>query len=233
MELKQIDKGIISVRTMGANLNKLVQELGVAILVHASEHGDVTRAMKLTRALSQSSRQEYLVRWFAYFGGIGINLKDDKVKFIDKSSKNYRPIDLDGAKANKWNEPFDQAGNRSVWYTGPNPRAFVPNTLIEFGGNLSNFADRQMKALDDTKKIEGKDVPVYDLTEDQKIMARKGLNLIRRIAGALGDAGQLPALEAEVKELQARIESETKILDYGSTDEPELEGVAPPAAANG
>jgi hypothetical protein len=240
MNLKEIDKRIESIRGLVSNVNTSVQETAVAIIEHAAGagRGDVSRAIKLVRVLGNANRQEFLIRWFEHFGSIGINLKDDKCKRIDSGSKRYRAdvpmgFDLDGARMNNWYEPFGANGEgEATWYKGPNPKAFTPNTLLDFGQNIHSLADRMFKQLDQKKTVNGEEVPMYAMSPEEKTIAKKALNLVRLVASGMEDQGRMAEIEADLKRIQTDAGEKLKPIEPMSADvDPTVTPDEVPAAA--
>lgn len=100
MNLKQIDGQIKRVRTNGVKYNDLVQTVAVAIIRHAEEHGDCSRALKLVQALPMSNRRTLLVKFFATYAPIGMNVAKGLCR-INKGDKAAR-FNVAGAEANPW-----------------------------------------------------------------------------------------------------------------------------------
>jgi hypothetical protein len=177
-----IDAAIRELKGIGENFNERVQQAAVSIINHDIESNDCSRALALVMALSQTTNRTFLIRFFQYFGAIGIDVKGARVRHIDPKSKSYRKPDLAGAKANKWFEPFDAAGKKADWYEGPNPALFEPNTIGDFGANIINFADRLTKQLDaERDNGAGTKVPVYGLSADEKKLALGYLDSLRKL----------------------------------------------------
>lgn len=202
--LAAIDRHIGQLSGIVANVNQRVQDIAVAIIEHAAGDGagDVSRALKLVKALPNSFRREYLIRYFRYFASTGIDLKKDKVGLISRDNKDFRGFDVDGARANNWFDAFDAAGNRAPWYEGPAPRDVEPNTLVEFGETISNFVKRQTKQLDATRD-DGK--PVYALTDEQRETAKQVLTAIDRVAAYVGGVANTEHLKAELVRMEQMV----------------------------
>lgn len=217
--LAAIDAGITELKGIVANVNERVQQLAVSIISHDVETGDCSRALKLVNVLPNSYRREFLIRYFEYFGAIGIDVKGQKVKHIDTNSKRYRKPDVAAAKEHNWFEPFDANGKRADWYAGPNPAAFEPNTLGNLGQNVLRFADRFLgtdgKAGDLSKTKDngsGKQVPLYDLTDAERKQAETVFNGVRKLGLMLMARERTEALTAEVVELNDFVAQTEKVL---------------------
>jgi hypothetical protein len=226
--LKAIDNAITQISGIVANVDERVQEVAVAIVEHAAGpgQGDVSRALPLVQALSNAGQRTLLVRWFLYHGSIGINLRGNDgrgaVKRVTRDSKTFRKdvpngYDVDGARLNNWFQPFNEKGERAIWYQGPNPDEFVPNTLVDFSNGIENFVTRMTKQLDATKEVridgELREVDLYALSPEQRDTAKKVLGAMSRVAALATSTANRDALEAEltrmdglVKELEPEVE---------------------------
>lgn len=208
MNLKQIDAKLGELRGVVANVGDRVQELAVAIIAHAAGAGagDVSRALTLVQALPNSFRREYLLQYLKYFGSIGIDLKGGKVRVLSRDNKAYRGFDVDGAKANRWDEPFEADGvTRKPWYQGPNPQAFESSTIGDFGMNVVNFGDRLAKQLDATKpRFPGStdEVPVYALTPEQREQANAAISTLKRLGLSIAAGEEITNLDERRKMLE-------------------------------
>lgn len=219
---KEQDKRIAGLRGLVANVNEEAQAIAVGIIAHAAKpasegggNGDVSRAIKLVQALPLSMNRTFMLRYLLYFGSIGINLKDGTCKVVSRDSKNFRGFDVDGAVANKWYEPFDEDGNRAHWYEGPNPRQFEPNTAVDFVGNVHNFIDRINRQLDETKKVNGTDVPLYRVDDETKANIRRVLGVMKKATAILGARDAKAELERQIAELDTILESGDELLAEG------------------
>ena len=145
--LKQIDANIKSIQNRYETVREKVQETALAIIEHAKDHGDCTRAVKLCRALPARERNS-LIGWFSLYSPIGVRMgkttKEDNCRFIKEDSKRYNIFNLDGAKANKW---YDDPANENA---APKPL----NTLDDFFKSMYANLDRVQKQMDE-KFIEG------------------------------------------------------------------------------
>jgi hypothetical protein len=104
MGLKKIDANIALVKTSGHAFNILVHETIIGILEHAQKTGDCTRALALVNAMPKSTRRGAVINTFADYSPIGMNVKEQKVRFHKPEAKAYRPFDIKAAKANPWYE---------------------------------------------------------------------------------------------------------------------------------
>lgn len=229
MDLKQIDKGIRELKGIVENVNQRVQGLAVAIISHAKDHGDCSRALTLVNALPSTFRREFLIRFFRHFGSIGIDVKGQKVRLISADTKGYRGFDVDGAKANNWYEAADAAGNRADWYTGPAPAQFEPNTLGDFGQNIVNFSERLSKQLDATKEVGNKEMPVYRLSDEDRQRADNALAFLKQLGKDVMAREEHEETQRRADELRQRISGRTT-LDIAA-EAVETDNEETPAAA--
>ncbi len=102
---KAIARAITAIVKSYGQINLKVQDCAVAIVYHASVHGECNKAAPLVRALPPKLRP-LLVKWFMRVSPIGVKLGDeaasDKAKFIKQDSKAYNPFDLALANAINW-----------------------------------------------------------------------------------------------------------------------------------
>lgn len=103
-----IVKAIDSIKNRGAKLDASIQQAGLSVLAHASEHGDTTCADRLVHAMPKGGRKLALVEWMLAHGQVALlDKKDDKeaiaagrVFKFDKARK----LDLEGAEGTPWVE---------------------------------------------------------------------------------------------------------------------------------
>lgn len=211
--LAAIDRAIKSIAGVAGNLNERIQDVAVAIVVHAEGpgNGDMSRALALVKTVNRfkTLNSAYLIGWFRHFGNANINLRANdgagKVSLISKDSKVYRGFDVAGAKANNWNEAYDNDGNKSAWYQGPPPPEFVPETVGDIAERMRRFVKNTAKLLTETKTVNGKDVPFVQLAEGDRQQVENGLLFINRIAETLARHEEV---EVKAAELAAAMEAE-------------------------
>lgn len=173
-DLKAIDAGIRKLRGLSANVNNLIQGLAVAILQHDKDHGDCSRALDLVNAIPNSFRRDMLVRWFAYYGNIGMDVKSGKpAKHIAKDAKAYRDVPYDKrlneAKVNPW---FDEAS------VPGQPPLVLPITLGSINEEIINFADRLRKRIESG----GTEKRPMKMSDEEKRTALKQLSELEEIS---------------------------------------------------
>ena len=72
---KAINTAIDSIKTRGKSLDKDIHQAAVSCLDHAEQHGDITLAEKLVKALPNSSRRNALRDWFMAYGKFNYDMK--------------------------------------------------------------------------------------------------------------------------------------------------------------
>lgn len=90
-DYKRINGIIKTIAKRGASLDKLIQTTGLDILKHIDEHGEVSLACKLFKAMPKGSRRNALAAWFIDHGKI--KAQSDKTKSAEF------PFVYDGSKA--------------------------------------------------------------------------------------------------------------------------------------
>lgn len=103
--LKAIDALIAKVPGAYAKAHDAVQSAAVAIVEHAMNYGDCSRALTLVRTIPVNQARSLII-YFMTVSPIGVLLskskKDDKVRLLQDTSKAYNPFDMDKAKALSW-----------------------------------------------------------------------------------------------------------------------------------
>jgi len=103
--LKAIDALIAKVPGAYAKAHDAVQQAAVAIVEHAMNYGDCSRALTLVRTIPVNQARSLII-YFMTVSPIGVLLskskKDDKVRLLQDTSKAYNPFDMDKAKALSW-----------------------------------------------------------------------------------------------------------------------------------
>lgn len=103
--LKAIDALIANVPGAYAKAHDAVQQAAVAIVEHAMNYGDCSRALTLVRTIPVNQARSLII-YFMAVSPIGVllskNKKDDKVRLLQDTSKTYNPFDMDKAKALSW-----------------------------------------------------------------------------------------------------------------------------------
>lgn len=103
--LKAIDALIAKVPGAYAKAHDAVQQAAIAIVEHAMNYGDCSRALTLVRTVPVNQARSLII-YFMTVSPIGVLLskskKDDKVRLLQDTSKAYNPFDMDKAKALSW-----------------------------------------------------------------------------------------------------------------------------------
>jgi hypothetical protein len=218
--LRGIDGAIRSLRTRLTNVNDDVQAIAVAIVTHAAGdgNGDVSRALTLAQVVNKSRTMNvaFLIGWFRYFGNCNINLKDDKVGLLSRDSKAYRGgFDVKGAEHNKWYDAFGADGKRAPWYAGPAPAEFQPLTIGDAAADFERFVKREADRLNGTTTVNGKDVPTFNLTDDDRQQLNNALDLVKRVAATIARHERVANLEAEIEKTKQQVDEPVEELISG------------------
>lgn len=101
MDIKQLNSKIKLIRTNGAKLDALIQEVAVGCIEHAAAHGDVRPANQLWEAMPNGSRRNALGMYLCQYGAIRINTGKDKEAARFKFKKDFE-TDITAAKLVLW-----------------------------------------------------------------------------------------------------------------------------------
>lgn len=208
------------------NINDRIQSIAVSIITHAAGdgNGDMSRALDLCKVIAKkkSLNVAYVVGFFRYFASTTVNLKGNdgagKVSLMSKDAKGYRGFDVAGAKANRWDEAFDDQGNRAAWYQGPAPAEFQPMTVGDLAQRMVQFVERTTKLLSDTKAVGGKDVPVVALTEQDRTQVEHAMAFINRIANTLARHEDVQRLEAQLAAANEDAAADEQVIEIINAD---------------
>lgn len=105
---KAIKGAIANIKINGKALDASIQEVGLAVLAHASEYGDSTLADALVNAMPKGSRRLALVEWLLAFGQMRKLNKDEPAEAlrIGKGAlfcmDRTRKLDIQSAEAKLW-----------------------------------------------------------------------------------------------------------------------------------
>lgn len=215
-----IDAAIKEVAGVAENLNDRIDNILTSIIVHAAGpgNGDVSRALTLVKALRKyrSINTNYIVGFLRYFGSMTVNVNADggkgKVSLMSRDAKGYRGFDVDGAKANKWYEAVNDDGERAPWYQGPVQAEYTPGTIGDVAGNIHNFVKRLAGQLDDTKTVKGKEVPLFELTQEQREQVDNALAFLDRVSATLARQESIAELEAAREKAIKEAGQDTEVL---------------------
>ncbi len=101
MDIKQLNSKIKLIRTNGAKLDALIQEVAIGCIEHAAAHGDVRPANQLWDAMPNGSRLNALGMYLCQYGAIRINTGKDKDQARFKFKKDFE-TDITAASAVMW-----------------------------------------------------------------------------------------------------------------------------------
>ena len=101
MDIKQLNSKIKLIRTNGAKLDALIQEVAVGCIEHAAAHGDVRPANQLWEAMPNGSRRNALGMYLVEYGAIRVNTGKDKEQSRFKFKKDFE-TDVAAARAVMW-----------------------------------------------------------------------------------------------------------------------------------
>lgn len=99
MDIKQLNSKIKLIRTNGAKLDALIQEVAVGCIEHAAQHGDVRPANQLWDAMPNGSRRNALGMYLCQYGAIRVNTGKEQARF--KFKKDFE-TDITAARAVMW-----------------------------------------------------------------------------------------------------------------------------------
>ncbi len=101
MDIKQLNSKIKLIRTNGAKLDALIQEVAIGCIEHAAAHGDVRPANQLWDAMPNGARRNALGMYLCQYGSIRINTGKDKDQARFKFKKDFE-TDITAASAVMW-----------------------------------------------------------------------------------------------------------------------------------
>lgn len=220
---KRIDQLIALVRGHVKSFNDTVQEAAVAIIEHASNYGDCSRAKILGRAVPSRLRP-MLIGYFKLYSPIAVNIhksdarKDTNRFMTDEALRAFRErARLMGADENvvdtsKWPKFYLEGAKANKWYEDPARVSPEPTYegLKEFWDKVDGFFERLLKQ---TEPADGKPGKYLD--------------------------NDLPAIKQAIHELQARVNryhakqmAELAANEPGPAPTDEDEGAPAPSASN-
>ena len=101
MDIKQLNSKIKLIRTNGAKLDALIQDVAIGCIEHAAAHGDVRPANQLWEAMPNGSRRNALGMYLCQYGAIRVNTGKDKEQARFKFKKDFE-TDAIAARAVMW-----------------------------------------------------------------------------------------------------------------------------------
>lgn len=128
---KQILTAIQHIAITGKGLDQAVQSVGLDVLQHVDQHGEVSLANKLLKALPKGARAKALADWFQRFGKIAVN--------TDKATAKEFPLVFDKARTTD----VEQA-TTTPWYTCRQDKPLAVE--FDFAGQLASLIKRAQAA---------------------------------------------------------------------------------------
>ena len=103
-----MDKAIGWVRGNGVRFDAVVTALAVAIMQHAKDTGDCTRALRLVEAMPASARRAALVQWFGQYSPIAVTYAKEadkrRVGLRKPGTQGYNAFNIDAAREHPYYE---------------------------------------------------------------------------------------------------------------------------------
>lgn len=99
----ELNKAIDSVINRGKKLDDSIQLLGLSLLGHTEEHGDITLMNRLLVSFPKGSRRNAFAEWALKFGKFQLNTGADK-KDVPFHFARDRVTDMLGAEGVMWTE---------------------------------------------------------------------------------------------------------------------------------
>lgn len=99
----ELNKAIDSVINRGKKLDDSIQLLGLSLLSHTQEHGDITLMNRLLVSFPKGSRRNAFAEWALKFGKFALNTGADK-KDVPFLYAKERTTDMPGAEGIMWTE---------------------------------------------------------------------------------------------------------------------------------
>lgn len=164
MDLKKIDDGINGLRTSRKHYLAKTQELAIAIMQHAKDHGDCSRALKLTLVCGKRE-QGQMIAFFTAFSPINVVIgktaTENKCNLRKPDNKKFTNFDIDGAAAIHW---LDYAKPKKP------PKEF---SLTTFREDLQKLIKRYETLVKEGKADDGEDI-INDIAAFRLTAADRG-----------------------------------------------------------
>lgn len=148
-KIRTVDQLIGDAIRAAGNVSKKVQLAAVAVLTHAKEHGDYSKAKTLVDGLAsaKSVRADSLVAWFIVFGGLKVDQAKPSDGFIGWQGADA--IDLKGAEATMW----DTVKKAPSPYRGFNLQAEIVKLITRADAAAAIIGDDSAKVSIDAEKL--------------------------------------------------------------------------------
>ena len=101
MDINQLSSKIKLIKSNGAKLDALIQDVAIGCIEHAAEHGDVRPANQLWDAMPNGSRRNALGMYLCQYGAMRVNTGKDKDQARFKFNKEFE-TDVTKARAVMW-----------------------------------------------------------------------------------------------------------------------------------
>lgn len=151
-----LNKAIDSVIARGKKLDDSIQLLGLSLLSHTQDHGDITLMNRLLVSFPKGSRRNAFAEWALKFGKFMLNTGADK-KDVPFHYAKERTTDLEGAKGIMWTE------------FKPEPDI---DQVFDFGAMLQALLKKADKAMaTDPTKVKGSELIQQARELAQKVVA--------------------------------------------------------------
>lgn len=152
-----IDKAIASIKNRGAKLDASIQQAGMSVLAHASEHGDTTCADRLVVAMPKGARKLALVEWMLAFGQVRLldKAKPEEAERIKAGAvfklDRERTLNLEGADEMHWHEFKREAAVSTAF----DAQAAVANVLARMRSAVAKgmSIEHKEQALKDAQSL--------------------------------------------------------------------------------
>lgn len=128
MTTKQMDAAMASVIATSNKLQDEIHDVAVAIMLHAYNHADFTRAQQLVDGLGKGVRRAALVEWFTQ-AGLKVSEKEQKFNGFNKAKM-----------ADKW-----EKCKATPWY---NLKPENPFAGFDLDAEIAKLLKRAQKAMD-------------------------------------------------------------------------------------
>lgn len=148
---KAIEKAIDSIKGRGARLDTDIQNAGLAVLLHASEHGDTTLCDRLFNAMPKGARRLALVEWVLAFGQVRVltqktdaaRLKAGHVFGMDRT----KVLNIAGAEAKPWHEMRKEAAPATAFDVQAQVKSLLTRLQAAKSAGLELRGESEAKAM--------------------------------------------------------------------------------------
>lgn len=99
---KQVLSAIQNIAITGKGLDAAIQSVGLDVIQHVEQNGEVSLAIKLLRALPKGSRSNALADWFQKFSKVAVNTDKATAKQFPLVFNKAGKLDVEGATKLQW-----------------------------------------------------------------------------------------------------------------------------------